>query len=135
MTSAPGPTRTRSTAEPDVRWFAGPSPGNGSDFARWLSAEDADGIARLCNMVGALVLARATEGSPVSVEILTAARSADGRRSGAAAVTTRAAAVIARVVRGSRSSRSSRGYEAGFRRSAASELMAAGLRGLSTRST
>ncbi|WP_415958406.1 hypothetical protein [Streptomyces sp. 021-4] len=132
MTSAPGPTRTRSTAEPDVRWFAGPSPGNGSDFARWLSAEDADGIAQLCIMVGALVLASATEGSPVSVEILTAARSADGRRSGAAAVTTRAAAVIARVVRGSWGSW---GYEAGFRRSAASKLMAAGLRGLSTRST
>ncbi|MFZ4269201.1 TetR/AcrR family transcriptional regulator [Streptomyces arboris] len=47
-----------------------------ADFARWLSTEDEDGLARLCTMVGALVLARATEGSPVSEEILTAARAA-----------------------------------------------------------
>ncbi|MFE2022903.1 TetR/AcrR family transcriptional regulator [Streptomyces sp. NPDC059499] len=44
------------------------------DFAEWLATEDQDGIARLCTMLGALVLARATEGSPLSEEILTAAR-------------------------------------------------------------
>ncbi|WP_031125365.1 TetR/AcrR family transcriptional regulator [Streptomyces sp. NRRL S-623] len=46
------------------------------DFAEWLAAEDKDGIARLCTMVGALVLARGTKGSPISEEILTAAREA-----------------------------------------------------------
>ncbi|MEU1371029.1 TetR/AcrR family transcriptional regulator [Streptomyces sp. NPDC005803] len=46
------------------------------DFAGWLATDDQDGITRLCTMVGALVLARATEGSPLSEEILTAARSA-----------------------------------------------------------
>ena len=46
------------------------------DFAEWLATEDQDGIARLCTMVGALVLARATKGSPLSEEILTAAREA-----------------------------------------------------------
>ncbi|MFI6702962.1 TetR/AcrR family transcriptional regulator [Streptomyces sp. NPDC050509] len=47
-----------------------------SDFAGWLATEDQDGIARLCTMLGALVLARATTGSPLSEEILTAARAA-----------------------------------------------------------
>lgn len=47
-----------------------------SDFAEWLSAEDQDGITRLCTMLGALVLARATKGSPLSEEILTTARAA-----------------------------------------------------------
>ncbi|MGW0788597.1 TetR/AcrR family transcriptional regulator [Streptomyces sp. NPDC002911] len=47
-----------------------------SDFAGWLATEDQDGIARLCTMVGALVLARATKGAPLSEEILTAARAA-----------------------------------------------------------
>ncbi|MFK4265053.1 TetR/AcrR family transcriptional regulator [Streptomyces milbemycinicus] len=47
-----------------------------SDFAEWLSTEDQDGIARLCTMLGALVLARATKGSPLSEEILTTARAA-----------------------------------------------------------
>ncbi|WP_329124987.1 TetR/AcrR family transcriptional regulator [Streptomyces sp. NBC_01353] len=46
------------------------------DFAEWLATEDQDGITRLCTMVGALVLARATEGTPLSEEILTAARAA-----------------------------------------------------------
>ncbi|CAD5912042.1 MULTISPECIES: TetR/AcrR family transcriptional regulator [unclassified Streptomyces] len=47
-----------------------------ADFARWLSTEDEDGLSRLSTLVGALVLARATKGSPVSEEILTAAREA-----------------------------------------------------------
>ncbi|MFJ1747332.1 TetR/AcrR family transcriptional regulator [Streptomyces sp. NPDC088116] len=46
------------------------------DFAEWLATDDQDGIARLCTMLGALVLARATKGSPVSEEILTTARAA-----------------------------------------------------------
>lgn len=46
------------------------------DFARWLATEDDDGIARLCTMVGALVLARATNGSPLSEQILTTAHAA-----------------------------------------------------------
>ncbi|WP_327392401.1 TetR/AcrR family transcriptional regulator [Streptomyces sp. NBC_01186] len=45
-----------------------------SDFAEWLATEDQDGVTRLCTMVGALVLARATNGSPLSEEILGAAR-------------------------------------------------------------
>ena len=53
-----------------------------ADFAEFLSSEDvegagnADGITRLCTMVGALVLARATKGSPLSEEILTTAHRA-----------------------------------------------------------
>ncbi|MFI8003533.1 TetR/AcrR family transcriptional regulator [Streptomyces sp. NPDC086010] len=45
-------------------------------FAEQLATDDQDGIARLCTMFGALVLARATEGSPLSEDILSAARSA-----------------------------------------------------------
>jgi TetR/AcrR family transcriptional repressor of nem operon len=53
-----------------------------ADTAAWLATDDEDGIARLCTMVGALVLARATKDSPISEDILTAARTAltsDGR--------------------------------------------------------
>ncbi|MGW0876541.1 TetR/AcrR family transcriptional regulator [Streptomyces sp. NPDC002740] len=46
------------------------------DFAGWLATDDEDGIARLCTMLGALVLARATKDSPLSEEILAAARAA-----------------------------------------------------------
>jgi len=46
------------------------------DFAGWLATEDQDGITRLCTMLGALLLARSTKGSPLSEEILTAARTA-----------------------------------------------------------
>ena len=46
------------------------------DFAAFLTTDDQDGITRLSTMVGALVLARATEGSPLSEEILAAARAA-----------------------------------------------------------
>ncbi|MFD7501172.1 TetR/AcrR family transcriptional regulator [Streptomyces sp. NPDC059850] len=52
------------------------------DFAEWLATEDtegeegADGLTRLCTMLGALVLARATKGSPLSDQILAAAREA-----------------------------------------------------------
>ncbi|WP_095850793.1 hypothetical protein [Streptomyces sp. Ag82_O1-15] len=35
-----------------------------------------DGMAQLCTMVGALVLARATRGNPISDELLQAARTA-----------------------------------------------------------
>ncbi|MGP3975715.1 TetR/AcrR family transcriptional regulator [Streptomyces sp. 8N114] len=47
-----------------------------SDFAEWLATEDQDGITRLCTMLGALLLARATKGSPLSEEILTTAHTA-----------------------------------------------------------
>ncbi|WP_327365480.1 TetR/AcrR family transcriptional regulator [Streptomyces sp. NBC_01217] len=47
-----------------------------SDFASWLATDDEDGIARLCTMVGALILARATKEYPLSDEILAAARAA-----------------------------------------------------------
>ncbi|NEB75387.1 TetR/AcrR family transcriptional regulator [Streptomyces sp. SID14478] len=46
------------------------------EFARQLATGDEDGTARLCTMIGALVLARATKGSPLSEEILDAARAA-----------------------------------------------------------
>ena len=46
------------------------------EFAEWLATDDQDGITRLCTMLGALVLARATKDSPLSEEILDAARSA-----------------------------------------------------------
>jgi TetR/AcrR family transcriptional repressor of nem operon len=46
------------------------------DFADALATPDQDGITRLCTMLGALVLARATKDSPLSEEILTAARTA-----------------------------------------------------------
>lgn len=45
-------------------------------FADWLATEDQDGITRLCTMLGALLLARATKDSPLSEEILTTARAA-----------------------------------------------------------
>ncbi|AGP53227.1 TetR/AcrR family transcriptional regulator [Streptomyces rapamycinicus] len=46
------------------------------EFAEWLATEDQDGITRLCTMLGALVLARATKDSPLSEQILTAAHAA-----------------------------------------------------------
>ncbi|MFF8873325.1 TetR/AcrR family transcriptional regulator [Streptomyces massasporeus] len=46
------------------------------DFADWLDTKDQDGIIRLCTMLGALVLSRATKGSPLSEEILATAREA-----------------------------------------------------------
>ncbi|WP_327269066.1 TetR/AcrR family transcriptional regulator [Streptomyces sp. NBC_01218] len=45
-------------------------------FAEALATEDRDGLAQLATLVGALVLSRATEGFPVSEEILAAARTA-----------------------------------------------------------
>lgn len=44
------------------------------DYADWLATEDQDGLVRLSTMLGALLLARATTGSPLSEEILTSAR-------------------------------------------------------------
>jgi TetR/AcrR family transcriptional repressor of nem operon len=41
-----------------------------------LATGDDDGLAQLCTMVGALVLARATRGNPLSEELLQAARTA-----------------------------------------------------------
>ena len=46
------------------------------EFAHLLTTKDHDGVTRLCTMVGALVLSRATKGSPLSEEILTTAREA-----------------------------------------------------------
>ncbi|ROQ94037.1 TetR family transcriptional regulator [Streptomyces sp. 2132.2] len=50
-----------------------------SDFADWLATDDQDGMVRLCTMLGAVVLARATKDSPLSDEILEAARAALAR--------------------------------------------------------
>jgi TetR/AcrR family transcriptional repressor of nem operon len=47
-----------------------------ADTAAWLATDDEDGIGRLCTMVGALVLARATNDSALSEEILATARKA-----------------------------------------------------------
>jgi TetR/AcrR family transcriptional regulator, transcriptional repressor for nem operon len=41
-----------------------------------LATEDDDGMAQFCTMVGALALARATRGDPISEELLQAARTA-----------------------------------------------------------
>ncbi|MGY5033716.1 TetR/AcrR family transcriptional regulator [Streptomyces sp. 900116325] len=46
------------------------------DFAQWLATDDEDGLARLATLVGALLLARATNGSPLSDEILHATHAA-----------------------------------------------------------
>ncbi|MGC2996938.1 TetR/AcrR family transcriptional regulator [Streptomyces sp. G35A] len=45
-------------------------------FADTLATEDQDGITRLCTMLGALLLARATKDSPLSEDILATARAA-----------------------------------------------------------
>ncbi|MER7189854.1 TetR/AcrR family transcriptional regulator [Streptomyces flaveolus] len=47
-----------------------------ADFADFLATDDQDGIVRLCTLFGALVLSRATKGSPLSGEILAAAHAA-----------------------------------------------------------
>ncbi|RZU24083.1 TetR/AcrR family transcriptional regulator [Streptomyces sp. BK239] len=47
-----------------------------ADFAEFLAGDDQDGIVRLCTLFGALVLSRATRGSPLSGEILAAAHAA-----------------------------------------------------------
>ncbi|WP_406461289.1 TetR/AcrR family transcriptional regulator [Streptomyces sp. NBC_00111] len=47
-----------------------------ADFAGFLATDGQDGIARLCTLFGALVLSRATKGSPLSEEILAAAHAA-----------------------------------------------------------
>ncbi len=47
-----------------------------ADFADFLASDDQDGIVRLCTLFGALVLSRATKGSPLSGEILAAAHAA-----------------------------------------------------------
>jgi TetR/AcrR family transcriptional regulator, transcriptional repressor for nem operon len=44
------------------------------NLAAQMATGDDDGLAQLCTMVGALVLARATQGSPLSEELLQAAR-------------------------------------------------------------
>jgi TetR/AcrR family transcriptional repressor of nem operon len=50
-----------------------------SETAQRLATDQHEGLSRLCTMVGALVLARATKGEPISEEILNAARKALGR--------------------------------------------------------
>ncbi|MER6234958.1 TetR family transcriptional regulator [Streptomyces clavifer] len=47
-----------------------------ADFTHFLTTDDQDGIVRLCTLFGALVLSRATKGSPLSGEILAAAHAA-----------------------------------------------------------
>ncbi|MEU1198703.1 TetR family transcriptional regulator [Streptomyces sp. NPDC005813] len=46
------------------------------DFAEWLAEGEDDGLVRLSTMVGALLLARATHGSPLSDKLLHAAHEA-----------------------------------------------------------
>lgn len=46
------------------------------NLAAQLATDDNDGVAQLCTMVGALALARATRGDPISEELLQAARTA-----------------------------------------------------------
>ena len=46
------------------------------NLAARMATGDDDGMAQLCTMVGALVLARATQGNPLSEELLQAARTA-----------------------------------------------------------
>ncbi|MFI9384729.1 TetR/AcrR family transcriptional regulator [Kutzneria sp. NPDC052558] len=47
------------------------------EFADWLATEgEDDGVARLCTLVGAILLSRATAGTPLSDELLAAARKA-----------------------------------------------------------
>ncbi|GGV49182.1 TetR family transcriptional regulator [Kitasatospora herbaricolor] len=46
------------------------------EFAGWLADDPEDGLARLATLVGGLLLARATEGSELSDEILRAAHAA-----------------------------------------------------------
>ncbi|NUP35808.1 MAG: TetR family transcriptional regulator [Streptomyces sp.] len=47
-----------------------------AEFARRIATDEDDGLSRLSTMVGALILSRATQGTPLSDEILTAARAA-----------------------------------------------------------
>ncbi|WP_327657596.1 TetR/AcrR family transcriptional regulator [Streptomyces sp. NBC_00483] len=47
-----------------------------ADFADFLADDDQDGLARLSTLFGALVLSRATKGSPLSEQILAAAHAA-----------------------------------------------------------
>ncbi|MFH8487793.1 TetR family transcriptional regulator [Streptomyces longisporoflavus] len=47
-----------------------------ADFADFLADADQDGLVRLCTLFGALVLSRATQGSPLSEQILTTAHAA-----------------------------------------------------------
>lgn len=49
--------------------------GGVQDFADWMSNGDSDGLARVCTLVGAILLARATADSPLSEKILDSARS------------------------------------------------------------
>ncbi len=52
------------------------------DFAKWLTDDEEEGLATVCTMVGALLLARATSGTPLSDEILAAARTSPAVRPG-----------------------------------------------------
>ncbi|MFF3209671.1 TetR/AcrR family transcriptional regulator [Streptomyces sp. NPDC002886] len=45
-------------------------------FAEFLATDDEDGTVRLCTLLGALLLSRATKGSPLSEEILASAHAA-----------------------------------------------------------
>ncbi|MCX4538061.1 TetR family transcriptional regulator [Streptomyces sp. NPDC002596] len=47
-----------------------------AEFAQHLATDENDGLSRLSLMVGALILSRATQGTPISEEILAAARAA-----------------------------------------------------------
>ncbi|AWE48539.1 MULTISPECIES: TetR/AcrR family transcriptional regulator [Streptomyces] len=67
------PDRARATGDSEAhRVYAQ----GARDFAEALATEDQNGLTRLSTLVGALTLARATKGTPISDEILDAARAA-----------------------------------------------------------
>ncbi len=60
----------RDTTEPQTRQAYGDGV---QSFADWMSTEDGDGLSRICTLVGAILLARATRDSPLSAKILQSA--------------------------------------------------------------
>jgi TetR/AcrR family transcriptional repressor of nem operon len=61
----------REKTEPETREVYGDGV---QGFADWMSTEDNDGLSRICTLVGAILLARATADSPLSEKILDSAR-------------------------------------------------------------
>ncbi|KQR23012.1 TetR/AcrR family transcriptional regulator [Deinococcus sp. Leaf326] len=47
-----------------------------TEFAQWLGGEDQDGLVTACTLFGALLVARATEGTPLSSQVLGHVRTA-----------------------------------------------------------
>ncbi|GGR58574.1 hypothetical protein GCM10008959_20330 [Deinococcus seoulensis] len=47
-----------------------------NDLARWLDTDDQSGLMTACTMLGALLIARATQGTPLSDQVLEQVRGA-----------------------------------------------------------